>query len=189
MKISAKDIQKLRESTSAGVMDCKQALEKSKGDFDKAAQVLREKGVALAAKKSSRKAQEGRIESYVHLNNKIGVLVEVNCETDFVARCEDFEKLSKDLAMQIAALNPVYLRKEDVPKNIIKKEKGQIEGFYKAHCLLEQTFIKDENKTIKDYLTEVIAKVGENILIRRFSRFQLGEEVGGQEKKTCPPSK
>jgi elongation factor Ts len=176
-KINAKDIQKLREKTCAGVMDCKLALDQAKGDFDQAIQVLRKKGLALAAKKSSRKAREGSIESYVHLNNKIGVLVEVNCETDFVGRCEEFKKFSKDLAMQIAALNPVYLKKEDVPKKVAAEHKERIEDFYKANCLLEQPFIKDDSRTIKDYLTEVIAKVGENVVIRRFVRFQLGEEV------------
>lgn len=177
MKISAKDIQKLREKTSAGVMDCKQALASAKGDFDKAIQVLREKGIALAAKKSSRKAHQGRIESYVHLHNKIGVLLELNCETDFVSNCDEFKKLSKNLAMQVAALNPIYLKKEDVPKDIVTKNKDRLEDFYKEACLLEQPFIKDQDKLIKDYLTEVIAKVGENIVIRRFVRFQLGEEA------------
>ena len=176
MKISAKDIQKLREKTNAGVMDCKEALMRAKGNFDKAMQVLREKGVAIAAKKSTRKVQEGRIESYVHLNNKIGVLVEVNCETDFVSRCEDFKRLAKDLAMQITALNPLYVKKEDVPKDELEKHKGRLEDFYRQACLLEQLFIKDQAKTVRDYLTEVIAKVGENILIRRFVRFQMGEQ-------------
>lgn len=177
MKISAKEIQKLRESTGAGVMDCKVALESAKGDLDKAMRLLREKGVAIAAKKSSRSTKEGRIESYVHLNNKIGVLLEVNCETDFVSRCNEFKQLTKDLAMQIAALNPLYVKKEDVPKNLLKEHKYRLEDFYKENCLLEQAFIKDPTKNIKDYLTEVIAKVGENILIRRFNRFQLGEEA------------
>ncbi len=176
MRISAKDIQKLREATSAGVMDCKLALEAAKGDFDKAMQVLRKKGVASAAKKSSREVREGRIESYVHLHNKIGVLVEVNCETDFVSRCEEFKRLTKDLAMQIAALNPLYIKKEDAPKNVVEENKDRLEDFYREACLLEQPFIKDEKRTIKDYLTELIAKVGENIVVRRFARFKLGEE-------------
>lgn len=174
MKISAKDIQELRAATSAGVMDCKQALEEARGDFDKAIQVLREKGRAIAAKKSSRETCEGRIESYVHLHNKIGVLLEVNCESDFVSRCEDFKKFTKNLAMQIAALNPLYVKKEDVPENVVKKNKAHLEEFYKTNCLLEQFFIKDQDKTIKDYLTEVIARVGENIVVRRFVRFHLG---------------
>ncbi len=177
MKITAKDIQKLREKTNAGVMDCKSALETSKGDFEQAIQVLRKKGIALAAKKASRSAKEGRIEAYVHLHNKIGVLLEVNCETDFVSRCLEFKHLTKDLAMQIAALNPCYCAKEDVPKSIVKEHKERIEDYYKTQCLLEQSFIKDQTKTVKDYLTEVIAKVGENIVVRRFVRFQLGEEL------------
>lgn len=174
IKISAKDIQKLREATSAGVMDCKQALEQARGDFDKAIQALREKGRVIASKKSCRETSEGRIESYVHMHNKIGVLLEVNCESDFVSRCEDFKKFTKDLGMQIAALNPLYIKKEDVPEDIVKKNKAHLEEFYKINCLLEQPFIKDQDKTVKDYLTEVIAMVGENIVVRRFVRFHLG---------------
>lgn len=175
MKISAKDIQELRQATSAGVIDCKHALEEARGDFDKAMQVLREKGKAKAAKKSSRKTGEGRIEAYVHLHNKIGVLLEVNCESDFVSRCDEFKRLGKDLAMQIAALSPLYIKKEDVPEDVVKKNKACLEDFYKTNCLLEQPFVKDHAKIVKDYLTEVIAKVGENIVVRRFIRFQLGE--------------
>lgn len=175
IKIGAQDIQKLREATSAGVMDCKKALTKAGGSFDQAIEVLKERGVAIAAKKSSRAANQGRIEAYVHLNNKIGVLVEVNCETDFVARCDDFKAFTKDIAMQIAALNPLYVKREDVAEDAIKRNKKTIEEFYKQNCLLEQSFVKDPSKTIKDYLTEVIAKIGENILINRFKRFQLGE--------------
>ncbi len=177
MKVSAKDIQKLREKTSAGVMDCKFALEAAKGGFDKAIQLLREKGKATVAKKSSRTTKEGRIEAYVHLHNKIGVLLELNCETDFVSRCEEFKKLSKDLAMQIAALNPSYLKKEDLPKNVIEENKNCLEDFCKANCLLQQPFIKDQTRNVEDYLTEVLAKTGENIVVRRFVRFQLGEEA------------
>lgn len=176
-KISAREIQKLRELTNAGVMDCKQALEKSDGDFNKAKEVLRKKGIALAAKKASRKACEGRIEAYVHLHNKIGVLVEVNCETDFVSRNQAFQQFTKDVAMQIAALNPLYLKKEDLPKKVAAAQKTNLADFCKSHCLLEQPFIKDDSKTIKDYLTEIIAKTGENIVLRRFVRFQLGEEL------------
>lgn len=175
MKISAKDIQKLREKTSAGVMDCKKALTEASGDFEKAVEVLREKGVARAQKKASRQTLEGRVESYVHMNNKIGVLLEVNCETDFVAKCDDFKQLTKDVAMQIAALNPEYISREDVPKEVAEEEKDRVEQYYKAHCLLEQAFIKDQSRTIQDYLTEAIAKIGENIVIRRFIRFQIGE--------------
>ncbi|GAF99671.1 unnamed protein product, partial [marine sediment metagenome] len=159
------------------VMECKQALEVSKGDFDKAMQALRKRGVAKAAKRSSRETKDGRIESYVHLHNKIGVLVEVDCESDFVSRCEEFKRFTKDLALQIVALNPLYLKKEDVPKDVAKENKDHLEDFYKQSCLLEQPFIKDDQLTIKDYLTQIIAKVGENIVVRRFARFELGEEV------------
>lgn len=176
MKINSKDVQKLRQMCGAGVMDCKLALEVAKGDFAKAMQALRKKGIAIAAKKSSRQAREGRIEAYVHLHNKIGVLVEVNCETDFVSKCTEFQQLTKDLAMQIAACNPAYLKKEDVPKELIKEHQERLDDFYKEACLLEQLFIKDQTQTVKDYLTQVIAKVGENIVVRRFVRFQLGEE-------------
>lgn len=174
MKISAKEIQKLREKTSAGVMDCKKALSEAKGDFTKAMKFLRDRGVAIAQKKASRLAREGRIEAYVHLNNRIGVLVEINCETDFVAKCDDFKTLSRDLAMQIAALNPQYVKKEDVPGDVVQENKSNLDDFYKINCLLEQSFVKDQSKSIKDYVTEAIAKIGENIVISRFSRFQLG---------------
>jgi len=174
MKINAKDIQKLREASGAGVMDCKKALAKASGDFNQAIKHLRQKGMAIAAKKSSREAREGKIEAYVHLNNKIGVLVELSCETDFVARCDDFKQLARDLAMQVAALNPLYVRKEDVPDDVVKENKKDIEDFYKRNCLIEQDFIKDQSKTVQSYVTEVIAKIGENIVVRRFVRFQLG---------------
>jgi elongation factor Ts len=177
VKISAKDIQRFREKTGAGVMDCKSALEKAKGDLEKALKILREKGLSAAAAKTSRKAKEGRIQAYVHLHNKIGVLVEVNCETDFVSRCDDFKDFTKDVAMQIAALNPLYIKKEDVPKKTAAEQKERLDDFYRQACLLEQPFIKDDSKTINDYLIEMIAKIGENILIRRFIRFQLGEEA------------
>ncbi|MBN2097779.1 MAG: translation elongation factor Ts [Candidatus Omnitrophica bacterium] len=175
MKITAQDIQKLRGKTGVGVMDCKQALQESKGDFEQAIKLLRKKGVAIAAKKSAREAREGRIEAYVHLHNKIGVLVEVNCETDFVCRNEEFIQFTRDLAMQIAALEPSYLKKEDVPAAVAKEHKDGLDEFYQSHCLLEQAFIKDDQKTIGEYLTELIAKTGENIVVRRFTRFQLGE--------------
>jgi len=174
--IDSKDIQKLRQVSGAGIMNCKHALEAAKGDFDKAVQDLRKKGITIAAKKSSRSAKEGRIESYVHLHNKIGVLVEVNCETDFVSRCEEFKKLTRDLAMQIVALDPLYLKREDVPEKVIAEHKDRLEDFYKETCLLEQPFIKDDKRSVKDCLTEVVAKVGENIIVRRFVRFRLGEE-------------
>ncbi|MCQ9207779.1 MAG: translation elongation factor Ts [Omnitrophica bacterium] len=177
MKISAKDIQKLREATSAGVIDCKHALETAKGNFEKAIQELRKKGKALAAKKASRQTGEGRIEAYVHMHSRIGVLLEVNCETDFVSKCDEFKKFTKDLAMQITALSPVYVKKEDVPKKVAQEHKDRLEDFYKEACLLEQPFIKDQTQLIKDYLTDLIGKIGENIVIRRFIRFQVGELI------------
>lgn len=188
-------VKQLHEKTRAGVMECRRALVDSKGDFNKAVQILREKGVEIAAKKSLREAKEGIIEAYVHLGAKIGVLVEVNCETDFVARNEVFRKLCRDLAMQIAATNPTYIRVEDVPKDIWEKEKQvfketlsdesihnfeeawktHVSQFKRIHCLLEQAFIRDEKLTVKDYLNSVIAQFRENIRIRRFVRYQLGE--------------
>ncbi len=190
-------IKKLREKTNAGVVDCQNALKESKGDFDKALDVLRKKGVSLATKKSSRAAKQGKVEGYIHANGKIGVLVEVNCETDFVAKNEQFKVFCKDMAMQIAAANPQYVKKEDVPKKVIEKEreiiKGQIKGkpknvldkiadgklekYYSEVCLLEQPFIKDPKTKVNDLLVALIAKIGENILIKRFTRYQLGEEA------------
>jgi len=197
MTVSTDKIKMLREKTNAGFMDCKDALVKTKGDVDKAVDELRKKGLAIAAKKSSRVAKEGCIESYIHLGGKIGVMVEVNCETDFVARNEQFKQFIKDVAMQIAASNPRYLKTEDVPQEIVEKEKeilkaqapdkpanilekmitGKLNKFYQEVCLLEQPYIKDDKIKIKDYLTSVIAKIGENIVIRRFTRYQLGEEI------------
>ena len=190
-------IKKLREKTNAGVVDCKKALKESNGDVDKAIEILRKQGVALASKKSSRTAKEGKIESYIHMGGKIGVLVEVNCETDFVARNDDFKTFVKDLALQIAASNPIYVKKEDVPEEAIKKEtdiiKAQLKGkpdaaiakivegklnkFYEDACLMEQPFIKDTNLKVKDVLTSMIAKTGENMIVRRFIRYQVGEEL------------
>ncbi|MFH0764048.1 MAG: translation elongation factor Ts [Candidatus Omnitrophota bacterium] len=189
-------IKKLRDKTNAGVVDCKKALKESGGDVEKAIEILRKQGAALATKKVGRATKEGRIESYVHLGGKIGVLVEVDCESDFVARNDDFKIFVKDLAMQVAASNPLYVRKEDVPDSAIKKEteiikaqltgkpaaaadkivEGKLKKFYEDACLLEQPFIKDTNFKIKDVLTSMIAKIGENIVIRRFVRFQVGEE-------------
>lgn len=169
-------IKKLRELTGAGVMDCKRALEAASGDFDKALEALRKRGHEIAEKKSTRAANQGLIESYIHTGGKIGVLVELNCETDFVARCDDFKRLARDLAMQIAATPPAYIRREDIPAEILKEKKSaHLEEFCKANCLLEQPFIKDQALTIRDLLTQVIAKVGENIVVRRFIRFRLGE--------------
>lgn len=190
-------IKRLREKTNAGVVDCQKALRESNGDVDKAIEVLRKQGVALASKKAGRQAKEGRIESYIHLGGKIGVLVEVSCESDFVARNDDFKNFVKDIAMQVAASNPIYVKKEDVPEEAVKKEteiiKAQLQGkpaaamekiiqgkltkFYDDACLLEQPFIKDSSMKVKDIVTSMIAKIGENIIVRRFVRYQVGEEL------------
>ncbi len=201
-EITAALVKELRERTGAGMMDCKKALAATEGDMDKAIDFLREKGLAAAAKKAGRIAAEGLVESYIHGGGRIGVLVEVNCETDFVAKTDDFKNLVRDIAMHIAAANPSYLRREEVPTAELEHEKmvlseqarnegkpekiiekmvfGRIEKYYKEVCLLEQPFVKDPDKTISDLITESIAKIGENISIRRFTRYQLGE---GIEKK------
>ncbi len=194
--ISAESVKNLREKTGAGMMECKKALTESSGDFEKAIDLLRQKGLATALKKAGRTASEGLIYSYIHMG-RIGTMVEVNCETDFVARTDDFKELVKDIAMHIAAANPLYLTREDVPQDVLEREKeiykaqvegkppqvvgkiieGKLEKFYADACLLDQIFIKDpdQKKTIKALITEKIAKFGENIIIRRFARFQLGE--------------
>lgn len=201
-EITAALVKELRERTGAGMMDCKKALAATEGDMDKAIDFLREKGLAAAAKKAGRIVAEGLVESYIHGGGRIGVLVEVNCETDFVAKTDAFKSLVKDIAMHIAAANPSYLRREEVPAAELEHEKmvlseqarnegkpekiiekmvtGRIEKYYKEVCLLEQPFVKDPDKTISDLITESIAKIGENIAIRRFTRYQLGE---GIEKK------
>jgi elongation factor Ts len=198
MTVSVELIKDLREKTGAGMMECKKALTESSGDFEKAVDLLRQKGLATALKKAGRVASEGLIESYIHMG-KIGTMVEVNCETDFVARTDDFKGLVKDISMHIAAANPLYLNREEVPQAVIEREKeiyraqvsgkpphvmekiieGKLEKFYGDTCLLDQIFIKDpdQKKTIKDLVTEKISKLGENIIIRRFVRFQLGEKV------------
>jgi elongation factor Ts len=160
--------------TSASIVHCKEALEEAGGDIQKAAGLLRKRGLEIAAKKQTRLAKEGRIEAYVHLGNKIGVLLEVDCESDFVARNSDFCQFTKDIAMQIAACSPLYIKKEDVPADYLKQEKDK-EEFYKNNCLLEQVFVKDPTISVKDYLTSLIAKIGENIVIRRFIRYKVGE--------------
>ena len=190
-------IKKLRERTNAGIVACKKALKESNGDVDKAIEVLRKQGVALASKKVGREAKEGTVESYIHLGGKIGVLVEINCESDFVARNDDFRAFVKDIAMQVAASNPIYVKKEDVSEEAAKKEteiikaqmvgkpaqavekivEGKLAKFYEEVCLLEQPFIKDTGMKVKDVLTSMIAKIGENIIIRRFVRYQVGEEI------------
>ncbi len=201
-EISANAVKELREKTGAGMMDCKKALTEAAGDFGKAEDILRKKGLAAAAKKASRVASEGAVGSYVHMGGKIGVLVEVNCETDFVARNEAFQVLVKDVAMQIAASAPLYVRREEVPAEVVAKEleiaqaqareqkkpeaivekiaQGKVDKYYKEICLLEQPFVKDDKKTVQDMINEAVAKIGENIQVRRFSRFVLGE---GLQKK------
>ncbi|BCV24955.1 translation elongation factor Ts [Gelria sp. Kuro-4] len=197
MAITAEMVKALREKTGAGMMDCKRALQETGGDMDKATEYLREKGLAAAAKRAGRTAAEGLVDAYIHLGGKLGVLVEVNCETDFVARTPEFREFVRDIAMQVAAANPQYLAKEDVPAAVLDKEReilrvqalnegkpekvvdriveGRLEKFYSENCLLEQPFIKDPDKKVHELLTEKIARIGENIVIRRFVRFQLGE--------------
>lgn len=195
MAITAQMVKELREKTGAGMMECKKALETSGGDFNKAIDILRQKGLATAQKKASREAKEGTITSYIHMD-KIGVMLELNCETDFVARNEEFRQLAKDIAMQIAASNPQYIQREDIPQEVIEKEKeiyksqikgnkppqviekiveGKLEKFFEEMCLLDQPFIKEPEKKIKDLITEKVAKFGENIMVRRFVRFQVGQ--------------
>jgi elongation factor Ts len=201
-EITAKMVQELREKTGAGMMDCKKVLTEAGGDAAKAEELLRKKGLSAAAKKSSRAATEGAVASYIHMGGKIGVLVEVNCETDFVARTDGFQALVKDVAMQIAAANPQWVRREEVPPEVVAKEieiakaqmrdqkkpeailekiaTGKLEKYYEQVCLMDQLFVKDDKKKISEVLTDAIAKIGENIQIRRFARFVLGE---GLEKK------
>ncbi|MCA9408859.1 MAG: translation elongation factor Ts [Candidatus Omnitrophica bacterium] len=174
MEISVDIIKELRELTSCGVIECKKALEEAGGDINKAKQILQKRGLELAAKKGSRAAKEGRVESYVHQGSKIGVLVEVNCETDFVAQNDDFARFSRDVAMHIAAANPQYVRKEDVPEERLKEEKNP-DAFCKEACLMEQAFIKDPSKSIQDCLNLMIASIGENISISRFTRYKVNE--------------
>ncbi|MGA9172866.1 MAG: translation elongation factor Ts [Thermoactinomyces sp.] len=202
MAITAAMVKELREKTGAGMMDCKKALTETNGDMEKAMEYLREKGIAKAAKKAGRIAAEGVVESYIHAGGRIGVLVEVNCETDFVAKTDDFKTFVKDVAMQIAAMNPKYVRSEDIPEEEVQKEREilrqqalqegkpenivdkMVEGRLKKHfqeiCLLDQAYVKDPDKTIDQLLKETIAKLGENINIRRFVRYEMGE---GLEKK------
>ena len=173
MATSADDIKRLREETSCGVIDCKKALDEAQGDFVKAKELLRKRGLEMAAKKSDRVAKEGRVEAYIHNGNKIGVLVEVNCETDFVARSEDFIKFTREVALHIAAVNPIYLKKEDIPADVLAKETDK-EAYYKAHCLLAQPFVKDPGKTIQDLLNELVSKIGENTVVSHFIRYKVG---------------
>lgn len=167
-------IKELRELTNCGIIDCKKALAEAKGDIEKAKAILRERGLQMALKKSDRVAKEGRIEAYIHHGNKMGVILEVNCETDFVARADGFIAFSKDIAMHIAAMSPKYTRKDDVPAAVLSAEEDPA-AFIKTAVLLEQPFVKDPSKTIQDMLNELVAKMGENIVIGRFIRYKIGE--------------
>ncbi len=173
MKIPLETIKELRELTSASVAECRKALEETASDIKKAVELIRKRGLEIAAKKQGAAAKEGRIEAYIHHGNKIGVLLEVDCQTDFVARNSEFCQFTRDVAMQIAACDPAYLKKEDVGEDVLAQEKDKA-AFFKAHCLLEQPFVKDPAITINDYLVGLIAKFGENIVVRRFSRYQIG---------------
>lgn len=197
-QISAAVVSDLRQRTGAGMMDCKKALVETSGDVDKAIEFLRKKGIASASKKADREAKQGVVSSYIHGGGRIGVLLEINCETDFVARNEQFVSFSNDVAMHIAATNPAYVRPEDVPADVLEKEKdilkaqlkeqgkpenvmdkiieGKINKFYEENCLVKQAFVKDTDKTIEEFTKEAIATLGENIIIRRFARFELGQE-------------
>ena len=196
--ITAADIKELRESTGAGMMDCKNALVEADGDLDKAVGLLRERGLAAAAKKAGRDAREGIVSSYIHAGGKLGALIEVNCETDFVARTDEFQKLVRDLAMQVVALSPLYVDIERIPEEALAAKKaelaasdavngkpaeiqeriveGQLKKWYQEVCLYEQPF-RDEDRAVKDLVTEAISRIGENIRVRRFTRYALGEEL------------
>ena len=196
MEISAEKVKELREKTGSGIMDCKEALKVAGGNFDKAIEYLREKGMSAATKKSSRATKEGAVTSYIHMEGKVGVMVELNCETDFVAKTQDFKTLSKDIAMHIAAMNPLFVKAEEVPADVIESEKGiykkqalaegkpekiveriidgKLKKYYEDVCLMNQRFIKDQDVTIEKLVKNAIAKTGENIVVRRFIRYQLG---------------
>ncbi len=198
MSVDMAIVRKLREQTGIGILECKKALEEASGDIDKAVEILRKKGYEKAKSKSSRATNQGVINSYIHSNSRIGVIVEVACETDFVAKNEDFIRFTKDVCLQIAAMNPEYISSKDVPEEIINKEKeiireqmknsgkpdniidniveGKLKKFYSEVCLLNQTFFKDDKFTIESLLTEKIHKIGENIVIKRFTRYEVGEE-------------
>lgn len=174
MGITVDTIKELRELTSCGVIECKKALEEAQGDIAQAKKLLQKRGLELAAQKGGRAAKEGRIEYYIHQGAMIGVIVEVNCETDFVARNQDFCNFTKDVAMHIAATNPKYVKKEDVPEDVLA-EQEDAETFIKEKCLLKQPFVKDPSKTIQEYMTALIASIGENIFINRFVRYKVNE--------------
>jgi len=199
LDITSGMVKQLRDKTGAGMMDCKEALTASDGDFNKAIDYLRKKGMAAATKRSSKAAKEGTIASYIHMGGKIGVMVELNCETDFVAKTADFQNLAKDLAMHVAASNPLYLRPEDIPADALEREKeiyrsqalqegkpekiwekiieGKLKKYYEDACFLEQKFVKNTDITIGTLVKDMMAKTGENIIVRRFARFQLGDEI------------
>jgi elongation factor Ts len=199
LEITTAMVKELRQETGAGVLDCRKTLEACSGDFEAAAASLREKGLAAAAEREDRQALEGRVEIYAHPGNRVAVMLELNCETDFVARTDDFESLAHDLVLHIAFAAPRYLTREDVPEKIIEQERatyraqaleegkpehildriveGKLAKFYKQICLMEQPFVKDEDKTIKDLVDDVLAKLGEKIVLRRFVRYELGEEL------------
>jgi elongation factor Ts len=200
MTITAGMVKELRDATAAGILDCRKALEEAGGDFDKAVDFLREKGLAQAAKRMDRAAQEGMIHAYIHAGGRVGVLVEINCETDFVARTEEFRGFVNDVALQIAAMGPLFIERKYIPAAVLEHERGlyraqaleegkpesvvdrivegRVEKFYKQACLLEQDFIRDEDQTIDQLLKAQISKTGENIIIRRFTRYELGESLG-----------
>lgn len=202
--VTASMVKELRERTGAGMLDCKKALEKTGGDIEKAIDLLREKGLAAAAKKAGRITAEGMVGSYIHMGGRIGVLIEVNCETDFVAKTEGFKDFVKNMAMQVAASKPLYVSRDEVPANVLEKEKqilrqqainegkpenivdkiveGRIEKFFKEACLLEQPYIRDPEVSVQQVLTETIAKIGENISIRRFARYEMGEGLQKKEE-------
>jgi elongation factor Ts len=197
MEISAEQVRKLREKTGVGLMDCKDALRAANGDMEKAVDYLREKGLAKLAKRGGRAATDGSIASYIHTGGKVGAMVEVNCETDFVAKTDEFQAFVKDVVMQITASNPMYVRRDEIPADVLEREKtiyrnqaresgkpekildkiaeGKLEKFFQEVCLMEQPFIKNTDITLKELLEELVTKLGENILVRRFVRFQLGE--------------
>ncbi|MDX9745862.1 MAG: translation elongation factor Ts [Syntrophales bacterium] len=201
MNITSTMVKDLRDKTGAGMMDCKEALTASGGDLDKAVDYLRKKGMSAATKRSSKAAKDGTVATYVHMGGKIGVMVELNCETDFVAKTDHFQAMAKDLAMQVAATNPVYVNAQEIPEEALEREKdiyrsqllaekkpekiwdkiieGKLNKFYEEVCLVNQKFIKDDSMTVATLVNNMIAKTGENIIIRRFARFQLGEEIGG----------
>jgi len=199
MPISAEDVKRLHDQTGAGIMDCKRALEEANGNFDEAVAILRKQGIRVARKRADKATQEGVVWSYIHAKNQIGVLVEVNCETDFVARTEEFQEFAQEVAMQIAAMRPQWVSPEDVPEEIVQREReilseqarsegkpdhviekmveGRLRKFFEETCLIKQKYIRDDRLTIEDLLNELMGKTGERIMVRRFVRYQVGEEI------------